>query len=477
MHSAWGALPFVLTWFLAGVYGFKSTILVPHGVDTPVFNSSLWGRGWTYLLISPQGHVKIQVHPHTGLVYLQQYIGCGDHTLDTTLTIRAIPETLASKYGDRETNLLFAKEQLHVSSVTLNIHLNFNNDLCEHTQPKLPSEAFHVNELQYDLTLSLHTDGCLLPTTQLFKLHQYIPGEFSRFNRELDFSDRAILYNKSQDSVVPTQVICLEDVTSVEGVLTFITPQGHQITSKLHLIFNFDNSDSFNELHSDLIHNDHKSSLRQTFKNIANLKVKVSSIKQHTRKSSKTASLRHRRSTNSDPVFAEDSYSVSIPEGQNAGQYVTTITASDPDTALEGKITYTLQAFQDTRSLSMFSIHPVMGKINTTERLDRESMDIHMLYVIATDHGNPPLFNSAVLTIHVTDINDNPPLFEESPYYADVSESVGVGTTIKTVQASDDDKGLNSKIRYHIVNDAGTVFMVDPLSGSITTKVIDSKLK
>lgn len=56
--------------------------------------------------------------------------------------------------------------------------------------------------------------------------------------------------------------------------------------------------------------------------------------------------------------------------------------------------------------------------------------------MLATDRGTPPLTNMAVISINVTDINDNPPRFSQAAYTIHVSESVREGTKIIEVWCS-----------------------------------------
>lgn len=39
-----------------------------------------------------------------------------------------------------------------------------------------------------------------------------------------------------------------------------------------------------------------------------------------------------------------------------------------------------------------------------------------MLTVLASDSGNPPKSDSAVINIAVSDVNDNPPVFSQANY-------------------------------------------------------------
>ena len=61
--------------------------------------------------------------------------------------------------------------------------------------------------------------------------------------------------------------------------------------------------------------------------------------------------------------------------------------------------------------------------------------------VIAADGGSPSLSASSVVAVAVSDVNDNPPIFSSSLYVYNISESVGDGTPIGTVQISDRDEG------------------------------------
>lgn len=73
--------------------------------------------------------------------------------------------------------------------------------------------------------------------------------------------------------------------------------------------------------------------------------------------------------------------------------------------------------------------------------MDREEQDIFNLTVIAEDHGIPQHSSSQMLCVHVIDVNDEVPWFEESQYEAQISENQPPGTSVLTVSASDLDQG------------------------------------
>ncbi|XP_034454794.1 protocadherin alpha-10-like [Hippoglossus hippoglossus] len=80
--------------------------------------------------------------------------------------------------------------------------------------------------------------------------------------------------------------------------------------------------------------------------------------------------------------------------------------------------------------------------------LDRESASQYNISITATDEGSPPLSSTSVITVHVSDVNDNRPVFTESTINVYVRENSPVGAVIKTVSAFDDDIDQNGQVRF-----------------------------
>uniref|UniRef100_A0A671U793 Cadherin domain-containing protein n=1 Tax=Sparus aurata TaxID=8175 RepID=A0A671U793_SPAAU len=80
--------------------------------------------------------------------------------------------------------------------------------------------------------------------------------------------------------------------------------------------------------------------------------------------------------------------------------------------------------------------------------LDRESASQYNISITATDEGSPPLSSTSVINVHVSDVNDNVPLFTENIINVYVKENSPVGAIIKTVTATDADVDQNSQVRY-----------------------------
>ncbi|XP_068443078.1 protocadherin alpha-8-like isoform X3 [Clinocottus analis] len=80
--------------------------------------------------------------------------------------------------------------------------------------------------------------------------------------------------------------------------------------------------------------------------------------------------------------------------------------------------------------------------------LDRETVAEYNVVIVANDEGTPPLSSTSIVTVHVSDVNDNPPRFSESMVNIYVKENSPVGAVIKTVTAIDADISQNGQVSY-----------------------------
>lgn len=71
----------------------------------------------------------------------------------------------------------------------------------------------------------------------------------------------------------------------------------------------------------------------------------------------------------------------------------------------------------------------------TTQVLDREDVEIYQLMLMAMDEGNIPLSSFVPTTVTIVDINDNPPVFNETVMNLSVRENTN-GTTIAEIIVS-----------------------------------------
>ncbi|XP_064874621.1 protocadherin alpha-8-like isoform X3 [Oncorhynchus nerka] len=83
--------------------------------------------------------------------------------------------------------------------------------------------------------------------------------------------------------------------------------------------------------------------------------------------------------------------------------------------------------------------------------LDRESASQYNVTITATDEGTPPLSSTSVITVHVSDVNDNAPHFSEPVINVHVKENSPVGDVIYTMSAFDPDSDQNAKMTYSLL--------------------------
>ena len=104
--------------------------------------------------------------------------------------------------------------------------------------------------------------------------------------------------------------------------------------------------------------------------------------------------------------------------------------------------------------------------------LDYEGVRAYDFTVTATDKGPMPHRSTPAghVIIHVTDVNDNPPTFQQPTYNFTVEEESNVGLIIGRVSASDDDSGQNQIFTYQIEssNPNGSFFMINDQTGEIS---------
>ncbi|KAJ4935670.1 hypothetical protein JOQ06_017200 [Pogonophryne albipinna] len=172
------------------------------------------------------------------------------------------------------------------------------------------------------------------------------------------------------------------------------------------------------------------------------------------------------------PVFRSPT-AVSVMEDQPVGFVVLYVMAGDADQGENGRVSYSIQS---GNTGGTFSLNPNTGSLSIFKPLDREEQDVFNLTITAEDHGIPQHSSSQLLCVHVIDVNDEVPWFEESQYGAQISENQPPGTSVLTVSASDLDQGTNGHVIYGSISEDG--FSIHPVTGVITTtKSLDRELQ
>ncbi|XP_078119646.1 protocadherin-23 [Sander vitreus] len=149
------------------------------------------------------------------------------------------------------------------------------------------------------------------------------------------------------------------------------------------------------------------------------------------------------------PVFTKVSYQVELSELVSADTLVLSVSATDRDSELNGKITYRLLS----SPLQGFYMEPDNGSVFTNKPLKAitNSNLIHLL-VEAKDEGDPVQSTVTSIDVLILDTNDHAPLFHQDIYTLTVPEDTATDTTLLTLSAEDQDwSPENTHLDYVII--------------------------
>ncbi|XP_049436056.1 cadherin EGF LAG seven-pass G-type receptor 3 isoform X1 [Epinephelus fuscoguttatus] len=171
------------------------------------------------------------------------------------------------------------------------------------------------------------------------------------------------------------------------------------------------------------------------------------------------------------PQFSEKRYVVAVKEDVRPHSEILRVSASDLDKDSNAAVHYNIIS---GNSRGQFSIDSVTGEIHVVAPLDFESEREYTLRVRAQDNGRPPLSNNTgIVSVQVTDVNDNPPIFVSTPFQASVLESAPVGSSILHIQAIDTDSGDNARLEYRLTGTSSdTPFIINSATGWVTVSSI-----
>lgn len=170
-----------------------------------------------------------------------------------------------------------------------------------------------------------------------------------------------------------------------------------------------------------------------------------------------------------NPVFTALSYQVNVHENEPVGTTIMTVSATDDDEGPNGIIRYSIS---EGNNLKHFIIDPVTGAVTILEELDYDTVNEYRLNITATDLAFEARTARATLTVILTDINDNPPKFNQTTYEAFLPENSPTETEVYQVEAYDLDSPKFSVIQYSIVGGSGKdFFRIDMKTGRIYSKL------
>ncbi|XP_035227160.1 fat-like cadherin-related tumor suppressor homolog isoform X3 [Stegodyphus dumicola] len=160
--------------------------------------------------------------------------------------------------------------------------------------------------------------------------------------------------------------------------------------------------------------------------------------------------------------FSKSKYTAKVEE--NSNKIITVAVISVIGTALNEHLT-----FKILNPSEMFEIGTTSGVVRTKGiPFDREQQNFYTLVVeVKSEITSPPQTAHILVEVTVTDVNDNPPIFVNLPYYSVVPMEAQQGYIVRKVHAIDLDLGQNSKVHYELVEGDNKTFKVDPRSGEI----------
>ncbi|XP_072290393.1 protocadherin beta-16-like [Eucyclogobius newberryi] len=145
------------------------------------------------------------------------------------------------------------------------------------------------------------------------------------------------------------------------------------------------------------------------------------------------------------PIIRLISKTESIGENSPSETVVAVMNVNDPDSEENGKVHCVINKHIPFAILSSANN---LYNILTDSELDREKDSRYNITVTCSDEGVPSLSSSVTLTLHISDVNDNAPVFDRSSYEAYIVENNSPGLSIFTVKATDADWNQNARVSY-----------------------------
>ncbi|XP_044220445.1 protocadherin beta-16-like [Thunnus albacares] len=139
------------------------------------------------------------------------------------------------------------------------------------------------------------------------------------------------------------------------------------------------------------------------------------------------------------------SKSDSILEDSPENTVISMLSVNDPDSEKNGEVKCSINddiPFKIQNTMNGFY------SLVTEVALNRELASQYDITVTCSDEGVPSLSSSVILTLQISDVNDNAPVFERSSYEAYIVENNTPGLSIFTVKARDADWNQNARVSY-----------------------------
>ncbi|XP_006120757.2 protocadherin beta-1-like [Pelodiscus sinensis] len=137
-----------------------------------------------------------------------------------------------------------------------------------------------------------------------------------------------------------------------------------------------------------------------------------------------------------------------IPEDSSLETVVALFNVRDRDSGDNGR---TVCSIEDDLPFFLKSTSKNSYSLVTQNTFDRETVSEYNITITARDMGSPSLSTEKTITVKISDINDNSPVFSQTSYTLHVRENSGPALLLGQVRAFDSDSEQNAKVTYSLL--------------------------
>ena len=142
------------------------------------------------------------------------------------------------------------------------------------------------------------------------------------------------------------------------------------------------------------------------------------------------------------PTFLQSMYSLTVNENAQPGTIIAHVQVASVD---GGEIACRLM--EDGLMDIPFDVDPGSGVLHVNGTIDYEQQQHYNFNVTCSLGNNPNIFSQVLVQVHVINLNDHSPVFEQTTYYATLMENSPRGTLELVLIAQDEDFGNAGLIR------------------------------
>ncbi|XP_055883316.1 protocadherin Fat 4-like isoform X2 [Biomphalaria glabrata] len=160
------------------------------------------------------------------------------------------------------------------------------------------------------------------------------------------------------------------------------------------------------------------------------------------------------------PDFTQYFFEGSVLENSALSVSVGKVSAHDADSGMNGQFNFSLPFTEH------FLIDPNTGVLTLNGDVDYENETSYLVLVEAKDLGLPTFSSRTYVNIRVLPVNEYPPVFTQIVGTQTISEASEPGSFVTSIEATDDDHGLDGQIVYSLL-DNNVPFILEPVTGRL----------